>query len=198
MEPNRDDAPPSFPPHPPAGGAEPGGNVNIRPRFIWPPLPPQDAPQPPPWVKMLNQGAESCFFKAAMSGTVGGGLGLFCGLLFGGYSSAVDKAVEMEGSSSVKLRVGFREAARAMGSYAKSFAMFGIVFSASECTVEKVRARHDLYNSVIAGCMTGATLASQPRQTIPARARATQMAIACGGMAAFSTAIDYYMGEHWE
>ncbi len=167
---------------------------NERSKFVWTPFPVE---QPAPWVKMVNRGTESCLFKAALSGTVGGGLGLFCGLLFGGYSTAVDKAVEMDGPASVKLRVGFREAGRAMMSYAKSFAMFGIVFSASECTVEKIRARHDLYNSVIAGCATGAILASQPRQTIGARARATQMAVACAGMAAFSTAIDYYM-EHRE
>lgn len=163
---------------------------------IWPPMPP-DAEQPPAWISMLNRGSESCLFKAALSGTAGAGLGLFCGLLFGGYSSAVDKAVELEGPASLKLRVGFREAGRAMLSYSKQFAMFGVVFSTSECTVEKIRARHDLYNSVIAGCATGAIMASQPRDRIPARARAVQMAVACGGMAAFSTAIDYYM-EHME
>lgn len=172
------------------------GEKNIRSQFVWPPLPP-DVQQPPVWVKLINQGTETCLFKAALAGTAGGGLGLFCGLLFGGYSTAVDKAVEMNGPASLKLRVGFREAGKAMLSYAKSFAMFGIVFSSTECTIEKIRARHDLYNSVMAGCATGAILASQPRTQMPARARATQMALACGGMAAFSAAIDYYM-EHWE
>lgn len=143
----------------------------------------------------MNTVPESCLFKSALSATAGGVLGLGFGLFFGGYANAVDKAVEMEGSTGAKLRVGFREAAVAMRSYAKNFAVFGAVFSMSECTVEKVRARHDLYNSVIAGCATGAIMSTQPRTPMSPQARATQMAVGCGGMAAFSTAIDYYM-EH--
>jgi mitochondrial import inner membrane translocase subunit TIM22 len=166
-------------------------------RPIWPPPPPEGTPQPPPWLKVLSEANESCLFKGAISATAGSVFGVACGLFFGGYSNAVDKAVELEGPPSAKLRLGFREAGRSMRSMAKSFAIFGAVFSVSECTVEKIRAQHDLYNSVIAGCATGAILATQPTQTMPARARATQMAVGCGGMAAFSVAIDYYM-EHWE
>lgn len=120
-------------------------------------------------------------------------MGLLFGLFFGGYSNAVDKAVEMEGSAAVKLRVGMREAGRAMRGYAATFAKFGVVYSGSECIVEKVRARHDIWNSVVGGCATGAILAAQPKTAIPYRARAYQMAVGCGGMAAFSAAIDYYM-----
>ena len=120
-------------------------------------------------------------------------MGVMFGLFFGGYSNAVDKAVEMEGSAGMKLRVGFREAARSMGSYARSFAMFGVVFSGSECTVEKIRARHDIWNSIIGGCTTGAVMSSQPRVALGHKARATQMGVGCAGMAAFSAAIDYYM-----
>ena len=169
---------------------------DMRRAMVWPPLPPKSL-EPPAWQKMIGQSTETCLFKAAFSGVAGGGLGLFCGLLFGGYSQAVDKAVDLDGPALMKLRVGFREAGRAMKSYAKNFAMFGIVFSCSECIIEKTRAKHDLYNSVMAGCATGAIMASQPRDRIPARARAIQMAVACGGMAAFSTAIDYYM-EHMD
>mmetsp|Transcript_895 Transcript_895/g.2456 ORF Transcript_895/g.2456 Transcript_895/m.2456 type:complete len:199 (-) Transcript_895:648-1244(-) len=145
----------------------------------------------------MKSASESCVFKATLSAIAGGGIGVFFGLVFGGYSGAVDEAVELKGTTREKLRVGFRSAARAMGSYAKSFALWGATFSGSECVVESYRARHDIYNSMMAGCITGATLASAPRQQIGARARTTQMAVACGGMAAFSTAIDYYM-EYWE
>jgi mitochondrial import inner membrane translocase subunit TIM22 len=163
-------------------------------RPIWPAAPPEGMQQQPAWIGIVTSATESCVFKSALSGVAGGGLGVVFGLFFGGYSNAVDKAVEMKGPTSAKLRVGFKEAAIAMKSYSKSFATFGIVFSGSECVVEKVRARHDLYNSIIAGCATGAILASEPtNRHIPVRARAAQMAIGCGGMAAFSTAIDYYM-----
>jgi mitochondrial import inner membrane translocase subunit TIM22 len=164
---------------------------------IWPPAPPGGMQAAPPMVQAISSATESCIFKAALSGIAGSGIGLVFGLFSGGYSNAVDKAVEMEGPASAKLRVGFKEAGLAMRPYAKSFAIFGIVFSGSECVVEKVRARHDLYNSVIAGCATGAILASQPTQSISPRSRFVQMAVGCGGMAAFSTAIDYYM-EYWE
>lgn len=172
------------------GNNKPNG---ATPQFMWPPPPPPDFQKPPPWLVMINQATETCMFKAALSGTAGGVMGLLFGLFFGGYSQAVDKAVEMEGPAALKLRVGMREAAKAMGSYAKSFAMFGVVFSGAECTVEKVRAKHDIWNSIIGGCVTGAVMSSQPRQSIPHRARASQMAVGCGGMAAFSAAIDYYM-----
>jgi mitochondrial import inner membrane translocase subunit TIM22 len=162
---------------------------------IWPaPGPYPSQQQQPAWVGMVSTAAESCIFKSALAGVAGGGIGIFFGLFFGGYSNAVDKAVEMKGPTSAKLRVGFKEAAISMRSYSKSFASFGIVFTGSECAIEKIRARHDLYNSVIAGCATGAILASEPtNRLIPARARASQMAAGCAAMAAFSTAIDYYM-----
>jgi hypothetical protein len=45
------------------------------------------------------------------------------------------------------------------GSYAKGFAAFGAVYSTSECAIEKFRAKHDIYNSGYAGCLTGGILA---------------------------------------
>lgn len=169
------------------------GRLQNQTQGAWPPLPPGSVQRPPMWMSMAVEASESCIFKAALSGVAGGGLGVFFGLFFGGYSSAVDKAVELQGPTSAKLRVGFKEAAVSMRSYMKTFATFGVVFSGSECAIEKFRARHDLYNSVIAGCATGSILSSQPMQSIPARARLIQMATGCAGMAAFSTAIDYYM-----
>lgn len=163
----------------------------LKLNFIWPPLDPNN--QPPTWLLMMNRGTESCLFKTALSGVAGGCLGLGFGLFFGGYASAVDKAVEMQGSTSLKLRVGAKEAWRAMASYAKNFARFGMIFSIAECTVEKYRARHDMVNSIVGGCVAGAGMASAPFETIPARARATQMAIGCASVGAFSAAIDYYM-----
>lgn len=115
------------------------------------------------------------------------------GLFFGGYANAVDKAVEMEGSTSVKIGVGMREAGRSMRSYAKNFARFGIAFSMAECTVEKIRARHDIYNSVLGGCVAGAVMSAAPSESMPHRARASTMAFGCVSVAAFSAAIDYYM-----
>lgn len=158
--------------------------------ILWPPVNPN---QPPVWVRTINGATETCIFKASLSAVAGGGLGLMFGLFFGGYSNAVDKAVETEGPASLKLRIGFREAALSMRSYAKNFAKFGASFSAAECTIEKVRARHDIWNSIIGGCVAGAYMSAAPSEKMPHRARAMQMAFGCGSVAAFSAAIDYYM-----
>lgn len=115
------------------------------------------------------------------------------GLFFGGYSQAVDKAVELDGPTSLKLRVGFREAGKSMKSYAKNFARFGVSFSLAECAVEKVRARHDIWNSVIGGCVAGGVMSGEWGQSMGARARLSQVGIGCASVAAFSAAIDYYM-----
>lgn len=44
-------------------------------------------------------------------------------------------------------------------SYAKGFAAMGALFAGSECLIESYRAKHDMRNSVYAGCATGAILA---------------------------------------
>jgi import inner membrane translocase subunit TIM22 len=62
------------------------------------------------------------------------------------------------------------------------------VFSGTECVVEKLRGKHDGNNAIYAGCATGAALA--------ARSGPEAMALGCAGFAAFSAAIDYFMGEH--
>lgn len=147
----------------------------------------------PQMVQGINQVTESCVFKATLAGAAGSVMGLLMGTLFGGYSNAVDKAVEMEGSMGLKLKMGAKELGVSMRSYAKTLALFGFLYSGAECTVEKFRARHDIYNAVAAGCTSGALMASSPRIPIGPRARVTQMGIGCAGMAAFSAAIEYYM-----
>lgn len=61
----------------------------------------------------------------------------------------------------------------------------GALFSGSECVIEKARAKHDLYNSVYAGCATGGMLAH--------KAGPKAMCVGCAGFAAFSAMIDKVM-----
>ena len=37
----------------------------------------------------------------------------------------------------------------------------GMVFSAAECVVEKARAKHDMTNTAVAGCVTGGALSAR-------------------------------------
>ena len=54
--------------------------------------------------------------------------------------------------------------------------------------VEKYRGKHDVWNAVVSGCVTGAAM--QAKQGPQASA------IGCGGFAAFSLVIDSIMGTH--
>lgn len=75
-------------------------------------------------------------------------------------------------------------------SFAKNFGKIGLIYSAVECVIEKGRGSHDIYNPVMAGCVTGGALAISggPMATL----------IGCGGFAAFSGAIELYMDGHFE
>ena len=71
--------------------------------------------------------------------------------------------------------------------YAKGFGAMGALFAGSECVIEKARAKHDIYNSVYAGCFTGGSIAYS---TGP-----KGMCAGCLTFAAFSALIDKIM-EH--
>lgn len=84
-----------------------------------------------------------------------------------------------------QLRRGFKDMGVRSYSSAKNFAMVGAIYSGTECCIEGYRAKNDLTNSVAAGCITGGVLA---RKAGPQAAL-----LGCGGFAAFSAAIDWYM-----
>ena len=62
------------------------------------------------------------------------------------------------------------------------------MFGGSECLVEKYRGKHDVWNSVASGCITGAAL--------QAKSGPSAAAMGCGGFAAFSLVIDSFMGHY--
>ena len=61
----------------------------------------------------------------------------------------------------------------------------GAMFAGSECVIEKIRAKHDMYNSVYAGCVAGGALA---HSTGP-----KGMCVGCVTFAAFSALIDRFL-----
>jgi import inner membrane translocase subunit TIM22 len=84
-----------------------------------------------------------------------------------------------------QLRRGFRDMGSRSYSSAKNFGKVGAIFAGTECCIEGFRAKNDLANGVMAGCITGGALAA------PAGPQAA--ALGCAGFAAFSLAIDAYM-----
>eukprot|EP00262_Sarcandra_glabra_P008624 TRINITY_DN22206_c0_g1_i1.p1 TRINITY_DN22206_c0_g1~~TRINITY_DN22206_c0_g1_i1.p1 ORF type:complete len:170 (-),score=33.36 TRINITY_DN22206_c0_g1_i1:268-777(-) len=127
----------------------------------------------------------NCFVRSAASGVVGGGLGLFMGLFLGALDNPLMQE-EMTGKQQ------FIYTAKQMGrrSYtsAKTFAVMGLIFSAAECIVEKARAKHDMTNTVVAGCATGGL--------ISAKGGPKAACVGCAGFATFSVLIEKFLDRH--
>ncbi|KAK3939544.1 putative mitochondrial import inner membrane translocase [Diplogelasinospora grovesii] len=150
-----------------------------------------------PNVKWLSNAMESCAAKTVMSGVMGFGLGGVFGMFMA--SMAYDTPFHTAGAggggaaatpvSSLplkqQLKHGFKDMGARSWSTAKNFGAVGALFSGIECGVEGLRAKNDMANGVVAGCMTGAILA---RNGGPQAA-----AVGCAGFAAFSAAIDAWM-----
>ncbi|XP_057954274.1 mitochondrial import inner membrane translocase subunit TIM22-4-like [Malania oleifera] len=127
----------------------------------------------------------NCAVRSIVSGVMGGGLGLFMGLFLGALDNPIMQE-EMTG------RQQFIYTAKQMGhrswSSAKTFAVMGLIFSAAECVVEKARAKHDITNTVVAGCVTGGA--------ISAKGGPKAACAGCAGFAAFSVLIEKFLDRH--
>ncbi|CAK7894465.1 mitochondrial import inner membrane translocase subunit Tim22p [[Candida] anglica] len=141
-------------------------------------------------AKKMIEFMQSCPGKTAMAG----GSGFFLGGFFGLFMASMAYDVPL-GTDSVKhiselpfkqqMKLQFTDMARRSYSSAKNFGYIGMVYSGVECAIESLRAKHDIYNGVSAGCITGAGL------SIKAGPQAAF--VGCAGFAAFSTAIDLYL-----
>jgi mitochondrial import inner membrane translocase subunit TIM22 len=84
-----------------------------------------------------------------------------------------------------QLRLGLKDMGRTSLSSAKNFGRIGAMYSMTECVIEGLRGKSDLWNGISAGGVTGGILA---------RAGGPQaVMIGALGFAAFSGAIDAYM-----
>jgi import inner membrane translocase subunit TIM22 len=86
-----------------------------------------------------------------------------------------------------QLKIGFKDMGTRSYSTAKSFGKIGALFAGIECGVEGLRAKNDLGNGLVAGCLTGGILAKNagPQAVVGG----------CAAFAAFSAAIDAYMRQ---
>ncbi|KAJ3052403.1 Mitochondrial import inner membrane translocase subunit tim22 [Rhizophlyctis rosea] len=142
----------------------------------------------PPEAVIMQGIMESCPAKVVISGGAGFGLGL----AFGTFMSSVDWGSNTEEFRNLSTREQIRLTLKDMGaksySSAKNFAVVGAVFSGTECLIETYRAKNDMWNGISAGCITGGVLA--------ARAGPQAALFGCGGFAAFSAVIDYWLRHH--
>lgn len=161
-------------------------------------------PYPQPWTRHNATPAElppnfdwlseSCGSKAAI-GVIGGGvMGLLMGVFMGALTDMTPPVTIIEGKEvpQAPLREQVRTTMRATADkslyWCRQFAFITGVFGGTECLVEKYRGKHDVWNAVVSGCVTGAAL--------QAKAGPQASALGCGGFAAFSLVIDSVMGTH--
>ncbi|XP_051962673.1 mitochondrial import inner membrane translocase subunit Tim22-like [Xyrauchen texanus] len=142
------------------------------------------SPQKTEEQKMIERGMESCAFKSLIA-CVGG---FVLGGAFGIFTAGIDTNVGLDPKDPLRTPTA-REVLRDMGqrgmSYAKNFAIVGAMFSCTECLIESHRGKSDWKNAVYSGCVTGGA--------IGLRAGLKAGVLGCGGFAAFSAAIEYYL-----
>ncbi|XP_019178636.1 PREDICTED: mitochondrial import inner membrane translocase subunit TIM22-4-like [Ipomoea nil] len=127
----------------------------------------------------------NCAVRSVSSGVMGGGLGLFMGLFLG----ALDNPI-MQDEMTARQQIVFqaKQMGRRSWSSCKTFAVMGFIFSAAECVIEKARAKHDITNTAVAGCVTGGTLS--------ARGGPKAACAGCAGFAAFSVVIEKFLERY--
>nr|XP_043635032.1 mitochondrial import inner membrane translocase subunit TIM22-4-like [Erigeron canadensis] len=117
------------------------------------------------------------------------GAGGVMGVAWGLFAGALHNPIT---DSNMTFGQQIKFTARQMGArgwgHCKMFAVMGIVFSAAECVVEKARAKHDITNTVAAGCVTGAVTS--------ARGGPQAACVGCAGFAAFSVALEKLLDRH--
>ncbi len=121
-------------------------------------------------------------------------MGLLMGVFMGALTDMTPPVTIIEGKEvpqaplKEQVRTTMRATADKSMYWCRQFAFITGVFGGTECLVEKYRGKHDVWNAVVSGCVTGAAM--------QAKAGPQASAIGCGGFAAFSLVIDSVMGTH--
>jgi len=120
-------------------------------------------------------------------------MGLVMGVFLGAMSDLTPPVTMIDGREvpqapiKEQMRTTLRATAEKSRYWCRQFAFITGVFGGSECLVEKYRGKHDIWNPVASGCITGAA--------IQAKSGPQAAAMGCGGFAAFSIVIDLVMGH---
>eukprot|EP00162_Nutomonas_longa_P009732 comp19447_c0_seq1/m.36883 comp19447_c0_seq1/g.36883 ORF comp19447_c0_seq1/g.36883 comp19447_c0_seq1/m.36883 type:complete len:204 (+) comp19447_c0_seq1:253-864(+) len=130
----------------------------------------------------------SCMMRFLGAGVMGGVLGFGFGAFMQTLNFSSSRPEDFPENAT------FRQQYRLMGirtwkgmkSSAKNFAIFGCAFAALECIVSKIRARQDVQNTLIAGCVTGAGMG--------AVAGPQGMGLGCASCAAMCVAMEWLFG----
>jgi hypothetical protein len=115
----------------------------------------------------INPGliGESCGGKiilgAVMGSVLGVGLGLFMGAMGDVSPIQVIQGREVPQTPlREQMRIAYKSTILKSSGWAKSFGILSALFGGVECVIEKYRAKHDVWNPVISGCIVGGTLSA--------------------------------------
>ena len=141
---------------------------------------------PPPKPDVWGPITSSCVSTVVLSG----GAGYLLGLGFGFIFSAME---QNQMDTTLKVTSQFRQAYKGtwtrMKTQGRTFGAFGALFLSFECPLEKYRAKHDLWNAMIAGTFTGSVLGLMAQAGV----RGTLFSGFSTGL--FCLVIDYFMGR---
>ena len=109
---------------------------------------------------------EACGTKIITGGVMGAVIGVALGAFMGAMGDVSPiQIIQGREVPTAPLREQLRGAIRSTvmktGGWAKSFGILTALFCGVECVIEKYRAKHDVWNPVISGCVVGATLSAK-------------------------------------
>jgi import inner membrane translocase subunit TIM22 len=114
---------------------------------------------------------EACGTKIVTGGVMGAVIGIGLGAFMGAMGD--QSPIQIINGKEVptaplreQMRGAFKSTAAKTGGWAKSFGILTALFGGVECLVEKYRAKHDVWNPVISGCVVGATLSAKGGPTV--------------------------------
>lgn len=118
-------------------------------------------------VPVVGSGlTEACGTKIITGGVMGAVIGIALGAFMGAMGDV--SPIQIVNGREVpvaplreQMRGAFKSTAAKTGGWAKSFGILTALFGGVECVVEKYRAKHDVWNPVISGCVVGATLSAK-------------------------------------
>ena len=137
----------------------PLGNVPPQAAPAMPEIP--FLPKPPPTMRDPFSYMESCVMKSITGAPVGWALGGAFGILIASWESMTPPVLmpgvpEPPGKPwKEEFRAAGRTMARKTASWSKNFAIVTAVYQGLECSLERTRAKHDIWNHGVAGCGTG-------------------------------------------
>ena len=92
---------------------------------------------------------------------MGAALGLFFGAMGDNSPIQVIQGREVpQAPIREQIRISYKSTFSRMSGNARTFGVISALFGGVECVIEKYRAKHDVWNPVVSGCIVGATVSA--------------------------------------